>query len=102
MIRNGNVYHVRVERADVHWLLHVLELGKWTQAAHVGEVETRARALIAATEQIPLFAFDVAGEHGEPLDEVLLRILNAPGALDAVLAADRDRILHPPWDTSER
>ena len=91
-------FHVRIERADVHWLLHVIELDKWTQAAHVGEVEIRARALIAATEQIPLFAFDVAGEHDEPLDEVLLRILNAPGALDAVLAADRDRILNPPWD----
>lgn len=40
-------YHVRVERGDRYWLVHVVELDRWTQARTLREVEPMARDLVA-------------------------------------------------------
>ncbi len=40
-------YHVRVERGDRYWLIHVVELDRWTQARTLRDVEPMARDLVA-------------------------------------------------------
>ena len=40
-------YQVRVERGDRYWLVHVVELDRWTQARTLREVQLMARDLIA-------------------------------------------------------
>jgi hypothetical protein len=40
-------YHVGVERGDQYWLVHVVELDRWTQARTLRDVEPMARDLVA-------------------------------------------------------
>ena len=46
-----STYHVRVERDEKHWMLHVPEIGRVTQARNLREVEPMARDLIAVMEE---------------------------------------------------
>ena len=51
--------HVRVERGDRYWLVHVVELDRWTQARTLREVEPTARDLIATMAGVAPDAFDL-------------------------------------------
>jgi hypothetical protein len=53
------VYHVRVERGDKFWLLHVDEIDRWTQARNLREVEPMARDLISLMEEVPTGSFEL-------------------------------------------
>lgn len=56
------VYHAQVSRDGKYWLVHVPEIGKYTQARNLGEVDAMARDLIAImTDQEP-DRFDLAIE----------------------------------------
>lgn len=39
--------HVRVERGGRYWLVHVVELDRWTQARTLRDIEPMARDLVA-------------------------------------------------------
>ncbi len=54
-----STYHVRVERDEKHWMLHVPEIGRVTEARNLREVEPMARDLIAVMEEIPPDSFDL-------------------------------------------
>ncbi|MGW4368706.1 hypothetical protein ACWEKT_23985 [Nocardia takedensis] len=45
-------YHAKVERDGKFWLVHVIEIDKWTQARNLREVEPMARDLISIIEEI--------------------------------------------------
>ncbi len=53
-------YHVRVERGERYWLVHVVELDRWTQARTLREVEPMARDLIATMAGAAPDSFDLA------------------------------------------
>jgi hypothetical protein len=53
------MYHVRVERGEKYWLLHVAEIDRWTQARNLREVEPMARDLIAIMEDVPSTSFEL-------------------------------------------
>jgi hypothetical protein len=46
-------YHVGVERGDQYWLVHVVELDRWTQARTLRDVEPMARDLVATMAAAP-------------------------------------------------
>ena len=55
-------FHVRAERGDQYWVLHVASpVDRWTQARHLREVDAMARDLIAIMLDVPAdsFALDV-------------------------------------------
>jgi hypothetical protein len=52
-------YHVRVERGEKYWLLHVAEIDRWTQARNLREVEPIARDLVAIMEDVPSNSFEL-------------------------------------------
>lgn len=54
-----STYHVRVERDEKHWMLHVPEIDRVTQARNLRDVEPMARDLIAVMEEIPPDSFDL-------------------------------------------
>jgi hypothetical protein len=54
-----STYHVKVERDEKHWMLHVPEIGRVTQARNLREVEPMARDLIAVMDDIPPDSFDL-------------------------------------------
>lgn len=62
-------YHVRVERGDRYWLVHVVELDRWTQARTLRDVEPMARDLVATMADAAPDSFDLTTDIALP-DEV--------------------------------
>ncbi|MGH3924159.1 MAG: hypothetical protein ACRDTT_15055 [Pseudonocardiaceae bacterium] len=62
-------YHVRVERGDRYWLVHVVELDRWTQARTLREVEPMTRDLVATMAGAAPNSFDLTTDIALP-DEV--------------------------------
>ena len=69
-------YHVHVERGDRYWLVHVVELDRWTQARTLREVEPMARDLIATMAGTAPDSFDLATDIALP-DEVAVHLKQA-------------------------
>ena len=69
-------YHVHVERGDRCWLVHVVELDRWTQARTLREVEPMARDLIATMAGAAPDSFDLATDIALP-DEVATHLKQA-------------------------
>jgi hypothetical protein len=62
-------YHVRVARGGRYWLVHVVELERWTQVRTLREVEPMARDLIATMANVAPDSFDLTTDITLP-DEV--------------------------------
>jgi hypothetical protein len=69
-------YNVRVERGERYWLVHVVELNRWTQARTLSEVEPMARDLIATMAGVATDSFDLATDIALP-DEVTTHLKQA-------------------------
>jgi len=52
-------YHVRVERGDRYWLVHMVELDRWTQARTLREADPMARDLVAMMADVAPGSFDL-------------------------------------------
>ncbi|MGN2641401.1 hypothetical protein ACTD5D_35615 [Nocardia takedensis] len=46
------IYHAEVERDGQFWLVHVIEIDKWTQARDRHEVDPMTRDLISIIDEI--------------------------------------------------
>src|SRR5215207_7231362 len=54
-----DVYHARVRRGDRYWLVHVIEVDRWTQARRLREVEEMARDLVAVLRNVDPASFQL-------------------------------------------
>lgn len=52
-------YHAHVEQDGRFWLIYVQEIGHYTQARNLREVETMARDLIATLREVPPDSFEL-------------------------------------------
>lgn len=59
-------YHVRVERGERYWLVHVFELDRWTQARVLREVEPMARDLVTMMADVAPDSFDLTTDIALP------------------------------------
>jgi hypothetical protein len=66
-------YHVRVERGDRYWLVHVVELDRWTQARTLRDVEPMARDLVATMAGAAPDSCDLTTDIALP-DEVITHL----------------------------
>lgn len=82
------MYHARVVRGDVFWLVHVPEIDHYTQARNRGEVEPMARDLIAVMKEVDpqSFALEVSVELP---DEVTVQLQRS-----RALRQESDRTKH--------
>jgi DNA-directed RNA polymerase specialized sigma24 family protein len=69
-------YHVRVERGDRYWLVHVVELDRWTQARTLRDVEPMARDLIATMVGVKPDSVELATDIALP-DKVTTHLKQA-------------------------
>lgn len=69
-------YNVRVERGDRYWLVHVVELDRWTQARTLRDVEPMARDLVATMAGAAPDSFDLITDIALP-DEVTMHLKQA-------------------------
>lgn len=70
------VYHVQVKRGDRYWLVHVLELDRWTQGRTLREVEPMARDLVATMAGVTPDSVELAMEIALP-EEVATHVKQA-------------------------
>lgn len=47
-----STYHAQISRDGKFWLIHVPEVGRWTQARTVPEIDEMARDLIAIMDEV--------------------------------------------------
>ena len=69
-------YHVRVERGDRYWLVHVVELDRWTQARTLRDVGPMARDLVATMADLAPDSFELTTDIALP-DEVTTHLKQA-------------------------
>ncbi len=69
-------YHVRVERGDRYWLVHVVEIDRWTQTRTLREVEPMVRDLVATMADAAPDSFDLITDIALP-DEVTTHLKQA-------------------------
>lgn len=60
MVETMSTYHADVSRDGKFWLIHVPEVGRWTQARTYDEIEVMARDLVAIINDVPVDSFELA------------------------------------------
>ena len=58
-----NIYHAVATRDGKYWLVHIPELGQYTQARTLAEVEPMARELISLVLEVPADSFQVKQQN---------------------------------------
>lgn len=68
LVEEVTSYHVTVQRGDSHWLIHVVEIDRWTQARRLGETGAMIRDLIAVMTEVDPESVEFTMDLQLPLD----------------------------------